>query len=193
MSAITLAPKKIQTSGDSRVFRETLGGLESAQEKLHELGVPRDLTQKKKPERIGPHCRRDIEIPKGDPITLDNLLTYETAAKASSEKATKCFLRALYDDPGYILILGKKKRGKNADNWKDTDGDWKSPSLHYANCVYDAIGKNNWIKNGNHGLQSHNSERDQCVFMTKKGARCIRGISSSLGGCNCTQHTLMFP
>jgi hypothetical protein len=171
MSAITLAPKR------------SMGRLERAQEKLHELGVPRELT--------GPHCRRDIAVEIGDFITLDNLLTYETAAKASSEKATKCFLRALYDDPGYIRNLGKTKRGKNADNWK-TAGDWKCPSLHYANCVYDAIGKNNWIQNGNHGLQSHHSGRAQCVFMTKKGTQCIRGISS-LGGCNCTQHTLMAP
>ena len=140
----------------------------------------------------GGSVRRDrIEFPVNAVISREDLISYERVAEEHGEKAAKHFLRAVYEDTGYIKILGKKKRGGKAVNWKKND-EWKCPSLHYANCIYELMGKKKWIKNGNHGLQSHHSKKDQCAFMTDKGKQCVRSTSSSHEGCYCTQHHKIF-
>jgi len=140
----------------------------------------------------GGSVRRDrIEFPEGAVISRGNLISYENAAKEYGKKAAKHFLKAVYEDPGYVKVFGKTKRGGKAINWRPT-GEWKCPSLHYANCIYELMGKNKWIKNGNHGLQFHHSKKDQCVFMTDKGTRCVRSTSSSHEGSYCTQHHKIF-
>jgi hypothetical protein len=102
MSAITLAQKKIQTSGDSRVFLETLGDLGLLKESVEEILAREELvdffktqkTGRKKPsltdeERLGQYdgvlcdARLWKEKPRSGGLGYDNI-------QCSSKKADGC-------------------------------------------------------------------------------------------------------
>jgi hypothetical protein len=116
--------------------------------------------------------------------------TIQEFEKKSGEGG-KNFLSMIYNHPNYNRIMGAMKRGERAVNWK-TDGEWICCSLQYANCIYETMGKKKWTKKGNHGKQKAKEGKTQCVFMTQKGSQCIRGVSSDIGGCYCTQHHKVF-
>jgi hypothetical protein len=113
---------------------------------------------------------------------------YEEEAK-SNTKPTKHFLKLLYGDEGYKTYfndLDKSVRGNNANNWRiEKKGNFLCDSLHYADNIYQTLGKNMWRKSGKSDTW-HNTPIDQCVFITKKGTQCKR--SKCEGSTMCTQH-----
>ena len=128
--------------------------------------------------------------------TLDQ---YEKLAKSEgTKKNAKLFMKKVYEDEGYKTRMsvprasgsGRStiKRGKNGKNWME-DEKWICESLHYANKIYNALLKMNWVKGGNHGQQTSIDENNRCLFITKKGTQCIRSQCSNGGVCS--QHFKM--
>ncbi|MBH10047.1 MAG: hypothetical protein CMG74_06815 [Candidatus Marinimicrobia bacterium] len=116
--------------------------------------------------------------------TLDQ---YEKLAKAEgTKKNAKLFMKKVYEDEGYKTRMSTIKRGNNGKNWMKGE-EWICESLHYANKIYNAILKMNWVKDGNHGQQR--TAKNRCLFITKKGTQCIRSQCSNGGVCS--QHFKM--
>tara|TARA_Y100001958_G_scaffold153405_1_gene140848 strand:- start:531 stop:1091 length:561 start_codon:yes stop_codon:yes gene_type:complete len=146
------------------------------------------VSQPKKEKAKKKSWKRDEIVFDAAPIIPKE--TIQEFEKKSGEGG-KNFLSMIYNHPNYNRIMGAMKRGERAVNWK-TDGEWICSSLQYANCIYETMAKKKWTKKGNHGKQKAKEGKTQCVFMTQKGSQCIRGVSSDLGGCYCTQHHKVF-
>ena len=63
----------------------------------------------------------------------------------NSTNPPKEFLSRIYKTSSYIQRMGKTKRGNKARNWRvDEIGEFKCPSLHRVNNIYEAFGKKKW-------------------------------------------------
>ena len=80
------------------------------------------------------------------------------------EESPKEFLKRIYNDEGYIMKVGKARRGANAKNWKTPDGKFICASLHKANNIYDAFGKSIWSKKRKKGQQNRPVPPEQLKF-----------------------------
>ena len=143
----------------------------------------------KRPKKT--HIRKEIVFPENSIFAKETLDEYERLAKQEEPKEdAKSFIKKIYENEEYkkrmsMGDLHQIKRGANGKNWKE-GGEWICESLHYANKIYNALGKMKWVNEGNHGMQTARNEASQCVFITKKDSRCIR--SSCLSSTMCTQH-----
>jgi hypothetical protein len=134
-------------------------------------------------------CNRKEKIETDDWIVKKSVLDrYEEEAK-SNPKPTKHFRKLLYDDEGYKTYfndLDKSVRGNNAINWRiEQKGNYLCDSLHYADNIYQTLGKNMWRESGQNDTW-YNEPIERCVFITKKGTQCKR--SKCEGSTMCTQH-----
>ena len=102
-------------------------------------------------------------------------------------------MKQLYNSKEYIknfkLESGKiQKRGSNGKNWK-VNGDFICESLHYANNIYQALGKQIWIMKGKSNTWKIQDSPNRCIVITKNKTQCIKSRSIN---CNmCTQHKLL--
>jgi len=114
---------------------------------------------------------------------------YEMESKSNSNP-TKYFLKLLYnneDYQSYFDDLDKNVRGNLANNWRtEKKGAYLCDSLHYADNIYQTIGKNKSLKNGKSGTRKIPNEKDRCVVITKKGIQCEK--SKCTESDMCTQH-----
>ena len=142
------------------------------------------------------HNREENVFPENSIFAKETLDEYERLAKQEGPKENvKLFMKKVYNNEEYKTRMSIPrasgsgsstiKRGANGKNWKE-GGEWICESLHYANKIYNALLKMNWVKEGKHGMQKARNEATQCVFITKNDSRCIRSSCSS--SMMCTQH-----
>tara|TARA_B100000745_G_scaffold298388_1_gene246956 strand:- start:717 stop:1310 length:594 start_codon:yes stop_codon:yes gene_type:complete len=134
-------------------------------------------------------CNRKEKIETEDWIVRKVVLDrYESEAKSNSNPP-KHFRELLYsneDYKSYFDDLDKSVRGHNAINWKiEMEGDYLCDSLHYADNIYQTLGKNKWRKTGKNDTW-YNEPIERCVVITKKGTQCRK--SKCEGSDMCTQH-----
>lgn len=134
-------------------------------------------------------CNRKEKIDNSEWIVRKDVLDrYEVQAK-TDQNPTKCFLKLLYNNENYKSYfddLEKSVRGNQANNWRvEKKGNYLCDSLHYADNIYQTLGKSMWCKSGKSDTW-HNTPIDQCVVITKKGTRCRK--SKCNGSDMCTQH-----
>ena len=134
-------------------------------------------------------CNRKEKVETDDWIVKKSILDrYESEAKLST-KSAKHFLKMLYSDDDYKTYfndLDKSARGNLANNWRtEKNGDYLCDSLHYADNIYQTLGKNKWRKTGKNDTW-YNEPIERCVVITKKGTQCRR--SKCEGSDMCTQH-----
>jgi hypothetical protein len=118
-------------------------------------------------------------------VVLDR---YEMESKSNSNP-TKYFLKLLYnneDYQSYFDDLDKNVRGNLANNWRtEKKGAYLCDSLHYADNIYQTLGKSMWCKSGKNDTW-YNEPIERCVVITKKGTQCRK--SKCMESEMCTQH-----
>tara|TARA_B100000900_G_scaffold395287_2_gene393515 strand:- start:337 stop:972 length:636 start_codon:yes stop_codon:yes gene_type:complete len=87
----------------------------------------------------------------------------------------KEYLRHIYSSENYQKRMKKIKRGNNAQNWKKTGtNEFLCPSLHFANNIYEAIGKKKWTHNKDRKNYKECPIDLRCSQILKSGKRCSK-------------------
>jgi len=135
-------------------------------------------------------------------ILSDSTLKVCLSHAVLSADPPKAFREKLYATADYLAFSraarecdscrGVVRRGANAKNWR-TNGQYKCPSLHLADNLYQMLGKRVWCQkmkdNGTEYAETWiNTPDHQCSVATQYPDQHQCKRSAYDGACRCTQH-----
>lgn len=136
-------------------------------------------------------------------IISDSTLKACLSQSLLSDNPPKTFRQILYASADYLAFSRSAprqrgscydvlRRGANAKNWR-TNGEYKCPSLHMADNLYQMLGKRVWCQkmkaNGTEFADSWiNNPEIQCSSATQYPDQHQCKRSAYDGACHCTQH-----